>query len=86
MTREETKQILMEIEKLYPETEALNTDPAMLLALWAEALADEDYKVVHGCLLRFFKDDTRGYAPKIGQILAMKPVDRGIEDWGVWRE
>lgn len=88
MTREETKSILKEIAILYPEGQQ-PTDPKRLVDLWTEALADESYDTIHGCLMKFFKSDTRGYAPKIGQILCMKSTqtdDRGLEDWGVWTE
>lgn len=87
MTRDQTKDILREIRYLYPET-PVPKDPTMQVDLWTEALRDEDYATVHACLLSFVKTDTRGYAPKIGQILGMKPApydDRGLEDWGAWR-
>ena len=89
MTREETKKILMAIEQLYPEAINQNVDPVIVLALWAEIFEDEDYKTVLDCLIRFARVDTKGYPPKPGQILAMKPNqydDRNMLDLGAWLE
>lgn len=88
MTREETKRLLKEIEQLYPES-FQRVDPMMVLGLWTEALENEKYDDVHKCLVHFVKEDTRGYAPKVGQLLAYKAQpydDRGLKDWGVWSE
>ena len=88
MTRDEVKEILKEINVLYPESRAPG-NPTLLVDLWTEVLKNEEYDAIHGCLVRFVKNDTSGYAPKVGQLLSMKAGqgdDRGLEDWGVWRE
>lgn len=87
MTRDETKQLLTEIEQLYPESfQKVNT--ITVVELWTEALRDETYDKMHGYLMQYVKDDAKGYAPKVGQLLALKPEqydDRGLEDWGFGR-
>lgn len=88
MTRDEVKKLLMEIENLYPEA-FQKTNPAAVVSLWTEMLANEKYDDIHGYLLTFAMNDAKGYAPKIGQLLAFKPQpydDRGLKDWGPWTE
>ena len=86
MTRDETIALLREMRELYPDTPP-PSDIALQVELWAEALRDEDYATVHRCLLDYFRTDNRGFAPKVGQLLSLRPEpldDRGLEDWGAW--
>ena len=88
MTRDEVKKLLNDITTFYPEAAQNVSNPARLADLWTEVLEAEEFAEMHRCLVKFVQTDTRGYAPKIGQLLAMKRGndDRGLEDWGVWRE
>lgn len=92
MTRDETKKLLMQVELLYPEAKILQGDVSMLLDLWAEALTDERYDEVHACLVRYFQTDEKGFPPKVGQLLVLKPdrsasqQSRRYIDLGAWTE
>lgn len=88
MVRDETKRLLMEIERLYPDAPRAK-DPGLLVDLWTEILANEPFEQMHDYLVQFVKSDTWGRPPKPGQLLAFKPQpydDRGLKDWGPWTE
>lgn len=73
MTELETKNILGIIRTAYPQAyknmtrqEGLN-----LLSLWHQMLMDADYGTVQDAVKQYIATDTRGYAPTIGQVVAL---------------
>jgi hypothetical protein len=88
MERDDTKRLLMEIERLYPDA-ARAKDPKGVVDIWTEVLANEEFEQMHECLVQFVRTDTFGRPPKPGQLMALKPQpydDRGLKDWGIWTE
>lgn len=73
MTELETKNILGIIRTAYPQAyknmtrqEGLN-----LLSLWQQMLTDADYDAVSDAVRQYIAQDKRGYAPTIGQVVAL---------------
>ena len=67
MTVDEASKILAVITNAYPRR--INHDDGIcLVRLWAAAFADVPYKEVGEAVMRFIRNDTKGYMPVPGQI------------------
>ena len=71
MTREETGNFLDEIVALYPNVIRKDSDMALMLKLWEEALQDYGYEEIHKALQDYFRNDSRGYVPTAGQLIEL---------------
>ena len=67
MTREETKELLKEIQRLYPNFKA--PDPTGTLDAWARVLNQYPLQSMVYALTRFALSDSSGFAPTIGQLV-----------------
>lgn len=85
MTRDETKQLLMEMAVLYPSYEPKQKNPTLAVNLWTELLQERTYEEAHKALMKYAKYDQTGFAPTIGQLFPEEEVicirDETIEDW-----
>lgn len=70
MNVDETGKVLAVIKKNYPHAykDFTAQEKADLLVLWQEMFADDDYMVVGAAVKTFIANDTKGFAPIIGQI------------------
>ena len=71
MTREETKKLLSEIAHLFPRFVIQDEDKKLKADLWAEALIDAEFSDIHLALIEYAKEDNRGFAPSVGQLIAL---------------
>lgn len=69
MTREETKELLMIIQSTYPNYKP--ADKTVAINAWNVFLKDYSYTNVMNALKAFVLTDTSGFAPSVGQIIAM---------------
>ena len=68
MTREETAKIIAIIKEYYPrDIEATNLKSR--IEAWFLALKDYDYKEIQMSVIAFATQDTKGFAPSVGQIV-----------------
>lgn len=68
MTQQECGDFLDEMIALYPSMMRPGVDQKMLLGLWSELLVDQEYKKAHNALMRYFREDKKGYVPTYGQL------------------
>ena len=73
MTREEVKELLMNIKTYYPNFKI--DDPKRFVNAWYMMLQDEDCFQVAMALKEYIKTDMSGFAPSIGNILSRVQVD-----------
>ena len=67
MTREEVKELLMNIKTYYPNFKI--DDPTRFVNAWYMMLQDEDCFQVAMALKEYIKTDKSGFAPSIGNLL-----------------
>ncbi len=81
MTREEVKQLLMNITVYYPSFKV--SDVTSTVNAWYSMLADEDCGKIAIALKEYIKTDRSQFAPSIGQLLAAetKPVENESVAW-----
>ena len=75
MTREESGLLLNELISLYPNLVRQSSSVKTLAELWNEALQDKDYAQIHAALIKYFKNDTKGYVPTAGQLIEIADED-----------
>ena len=68
MTREEVKELLMNIKTYYPNYKI--DDPTRYINAWHMMLQDEDCLQVAMALKEYIKTDKSGFAPSIGNLLS----------------
>lgn len=71
MNLKETLQIMAVIKSEYPSfggRDLSGSDLDRKAALWQEMFADDDYRLAAAALKCFIAEDTKGFAPSIGQI------------------
>lgn len=68
MTRDETKQILMRIQSIYPNWKPA-ADLSFVVETWWEYLADVTYESAKLALKAYARSDTSGFAPSVGQLM-----------------
>jgi len=89
MTRDETKDILMKIDGLFPNWKPGNL--TVLLDTWAVVLGNYTKQQVDAALIAYISGDTSGFAPSPGQLLGIirtaseNPMDTltPLEAWGL---
>lgn len=85
MDRQETKQILMRLQTLFPNFKV--TDATIMIDTWQEYLADYSYNDVKGAIKIFVSTDKSGFAPSISQIIGIiqDAYDDGrMTDMEIW--
>lgn len=71
MTRDETKKLLNEIYSMFPRLIGENTNKALMVDLWTEALEGQEYQKMHNAFIRYVQTDSKGFPPTAGQLLAL---------------
>ena len=71
MTRKESGVFLNELISLYPNLVRQSSPVKMLAELWSEALKNEEYSQIRAALIKYFKNDTKGYVPTAGQLIEL---------------
>lgn len=69
MTRDETKKILMVIECSYANWKPKG-DLGFMVDIWHDYLADYPYSLVYNALKAYTQQNTTGFAPDAGQLIA----------------
>lgn len=91
MDREETKEIIKTIARIYPafHRDADAREKNATIDLWASLFADEPQELVAAALKAFIVADEKGFAPSPGQIKAkirsiMQPAEMTeLEAWQI---
>lgn len=85
MTRDETKILIAAMEVAYPNYHP--KDRTLTVNTWASMLEAYDYELVQLAFKKYVLTDTSGFAPSIGQIVAlMQGITEGdgISEMQVW--
>lgn len=69
MTTQDTTKLFMVIQAAYPNYKS--ADKAITISTWTNFLKDFDYEDVMSALKAFIFTDTSGFAPSVGQLIAM---------------
>lgn len=85
MNLKETAKIMAVIKSEYPSfggRDLTDADYDRKTALWREMFADDSYELVSAALKCFIAEDTKGFAPSIGQIkdIMVRLMDAGGMD------
>lgn len=75
MNKKETAKILSQITVAYPTFEN-GRKMAETVDLWQRIFSDETFTDVESALIQFIENDTRGFAPVIGNIKEILNVRR----------
>lgn len=90
MDREDCKDILMMIQVAFPNYKP--QDKTVAINLWEKMLKDYNYSIVESALRTYIVTDTSGFAPSIGQLIAIvqkctAPEQLGeLEAWSLVRK
>ena len=82
MTREETKNIIRAIVCAYPNYKPENLSDTV--NVWAAMLKDYDYRHISIALKAFILQDTKGFAPTIGQLVEYLSDSHGMTELDAW--
>ena len=70
MTRNETRTLIASIASMFPNFK-LSEDLSLMIDTWQMVLEDVDYLQIQQAFKSFCKSSTTGYAPTIGQLIAL---------------
>jgi hypothetical protein len=87
MTKEEVKNIIGAMLSSYPNYKPNNM--ALTVDTWTTMLIDYDYPTISKALQKYILSDKTGFAPAIGQIIAMidtEPSNEPLEAWDLVRK
>ena len=85
MTREETIQILMTLQAVYPNFKI--PDKSATVNAWHMMLKDYTYQMVQDAVVAFISLDTSGFAPTVGQVIGCMNLNgskRLTDDLTAW--
>lgn len=78
MNTQETKETLGEIKRVYPARfrKMGYQESAQMLQEWEKRFRDVPKAAVEAALERFIKEDAKGFAPEIGQLMRLINADK----------
>lgn len=86
MTRQDVCELMNQIIGIYPNFVG-NRDPTVIINAWHSVLENEHTEDIFDALKRYIKEDTKGFPPVPGQLIALaQPIYDDHEDWGWWEE
>lgn len=72
MERADVISLLLRVKRAYPQAYAKTTraEAEEMVSLWLDMLGSEDLTEAMGAVNALISEDTRGFPPKVGQVLA----------------